>query len=104
MLRRVMSSANRNIAVTSFRFSPNQIQELEAKLTDNPYFLKFKDRIQKLKESDPDTYIKRLELMLDQQAANEKAAKGKYPEIKKNTKFQFFRYFTGFYTKSVSLR
>ena len=81
MLRRVMSSANRNIAVTSFRFSPNQIQELEAKLTDNPYFLKFKDRIQKLKETDPDTYIKRLELMLDQQAANEKAAKGKICRI-----------------------
>ena len=96
MLRRVMSSANRNIAVTSFRFSPNQIQELEAKLTDNPYFLKFKDRIQKLKESDPDTYIKRLELMLDQQAANEKAAKGKIFIIKKDYQISSFSLFYRF--------
>ena len=70
MLRRVarisMSLNSRPLATTSTRLDATKIAELEAQLQGNPYFQKFQDRIVKLKESDPETYVKRLELMLDQ--------------------------------------
>ena len=70
MLRRVarisMSLNSRPLATTSTRLDATKIAELEAQLQGNPYFQKFQDRIIKLKESDPETYVKRLELMLDQ--------------------------------------
>lgn len=74
MLRRVMSlsASLKSLSVTSTRLSTNQIADLEDKLSENPYFIKFKDRIVTLKESDPDTYVKRLELMLNQHQKQKK--------------------------------
>ena len=73
MLRRaVMSLSSRPLTATSARLSTDKIAELELKLEKNSYFMKFKDKIEKLKIEDPDTYVKRLELMLDQ---TEKQAK-----------------------------
>jgi len=57
----------------STRLSSAQITELENKLVNNPYYLKFKDKIETLKQNDPETYVKRLELMLDQQEKQDKA-------------------------------
>ena len=61
-----MSLNSRPLATTSTRLDAAKIAELENQLQGNPYFQKFQDRIMKLKESDPETYVKRLELMLDQ--------------------------------------
>jgi len=59
-------SSSRTLAASSVRLSPEKIVELETKLENNPYFIKFKNKIEKLKIDDPATYVKRLELMLDQ--------------------------------------
>ena len=76
MLRRVMSLSSKALNVTSTRLSSSQIQSLEEKLENNPYFVKYKDRISAMKESDPETYIKRLELMLSQHGKQEKKEAG----------------------------
>jgi len=70
------SSLSRSMATTGPRLSAAQIAELEKKLETNPYFLKFKDRIQRLKVTDPDTYVTRLELMLSQTEKQEKKEQG----------------------------
>ena len=82
MLRRVsfrisMSLNSRPLATSSARLDPTKIAELENQLQGNPYFQKFQDRILKLKESDPETYLKRLELMLDQTEKQKQKEKGK---------------------------
>ena len=85
MLRRVngfrarisMSLNSRPLATTSTRLDATKIAELEAQLQGNPYFQKFQDRILKLKESDPETYVKRLELMLDQTEKQKQKEQGK---------------------------
>jgi len=74
MLRRVMSQAHNGLARVSTRLSSTQIKDLEEKLLDNPYFIKFKDRIAALREKDPETYVQRLELMLQQHEKHAKAA------------------------------
>jgi len=80
MLRRVarisMSLNSRPLATTSTRLDAAKIAELENQLQGNPYFQKFQDRIMKLKESDPETYVKRLELMLDQTEKQKKKEQG----------------------------
>ena len=80
MLRRLarisMSLNSRPLATTSTRLDAAKIAELENQLQGNPYFQKFQDRIMKLKESDPETYVKRLELMLDQTEKQKKKEQG----------------------------
>ena len=61
------------VSRVSTRLSSAQITDLENKLVNNPYYLKFKDKIEALKQNDPETYVKRLELMLDQQENQAKA-------------------------------
>lgn len=86
MLRRVarisMSLNSRPLATTSTRLDATKIAELEAQLQGNPYFQKFQDRILKLKESDPETYVKRLELMLDQTEKQKQKEQGSVLRVK----------------------
>lgn len=67
-----MSLTPKSLSVTTPALSVNQIEDLENKLFDNPYFVKFKDRIVSLKESDPEKYMQRLQLMFDQHQAQKK--------------------------------
>ena len=76
MLRRLVTMSSKSLSTSAPRLSATKIAELEAQLAQNPYFIKFKDRIQKLKESDPDTYLQRLELMLDQTEKQKKKDTG----------------------------
>ena len=69
-------STSRPLATSSATLSPEKIEQLEAQLAQNPYFLRFKDRITKLKETDPNTYIDRLQLMLDQTEKQKKQDAG----------------------------
>lgn len=77
MLRRLVTmSSKKTLATTAPRLDQAKIAELEAQLANNPYFVKFADRIESLKQKDPDTYIKRLELMLDQTEKQKKKETG----------------------------
>lgn len=69
-------SSKKTLATTAPRLDQAKIAELEAQLANNPYFVKFADRIESLKQKDPDTYIKRLELMLDQTEKQKKKETG----------------------------
>lgn len=71
-----MSAANRNLSMSSKTLSPQKIAELEESLQNNPYFIKFKDRIVKLKLENPETYLARLELMHQQHEAQKKKEAG----------------------------
>lgn len=84
MLRRLVTMSSKSLSTSAPRLSATKIAELEEQLAQNPYFIKFKDRIQKLKESDPDTYLQRLELMLDQTEKQKKKDTGQFfsPTIK----------------------
>ena len=79
MLRRLVamsSTTSKTLATTAPRLNPAKIAELESQLADNPYFVKFQGRIESLKQSDPDTYIQRLELMLNQTEKHKKKETG----------------------------
>ena len=77
MLRRLVLMSSKNLSTTAPRLSAAKIAELENQLAENPYFVKFKDRIEALKQSDPDTYVQRLQLMLDQTEKQKKKDAGK---------------------------
>jgi len=80
--------SSKSLSTSAPRLSAAKITELEEQLAQNPYFIKFKDRIQKLKESDPDTYLKRLELMLDQTEKQKKKDTGDPKTLEQITKEQ----------------
>ena len=81
MLRRLVLMSSKNLSTTAPRLSAAKIAELESQLAENPYFVKFKERIDALKQSDPDTYIQRLQLMLDQTEKQQKKDTGEFNYI-----------------------
>ena len=81
MLRRLVLMSSKNLSTTAPRLSAAKIAELENQLAENPYFVKFKDRIEALKQSDPDTYVQRLQLMLDRTEKQKKKDASKFMNI-----------------------
>ena len=71
-----MSLPAKSLSLSTTRLSAQQIEELELKLVENPYFLKFKDRIAELRVNDPNTYVQRLQLMLDTHEKQQKKDAG----------------------------
>lgn len=88
MLRRLVLMSSKNLSTSAPRLSAAKIAELENQLAENPYFVKFKDRIEALKQSDPDTYIQRLQLMLDQTEKQKKKDAGDPKTLDQITKEQ----------------